>query len=184
MFSVPACSRLFADCPMWLWPVLAWSLLRLGEEIARLDADGTWFEIRLSAWGWAYIHRAPKVPLPTWKDELFRCAMGEPVPDPKPDRPALGIVTDHAQTGWALEEYGGAGDRFGQPGPCAGVSPRTVRRPMAGPHAGRRWQRRPAFGCAGTGLHACCLDARAPPAPSAFPRFREKGPRGRPPETG
>jgi len=184
MFSMPACSRLFADCPMWLWPVLAWSLLGLGEEIARLEADGTWFEIRLSAWGRAYIQRPPKVPLPTWKDELFRCAMGEPVPDPKPDRPALGIVTDHAQTGWALEQYGRAGDRLGQPGLCAAVSSRIARRLMAGPHDRCHGQRSPVVGGAGTGLHACCLDARAPPDPSAFTRFRAKRPRVRPPETG
>lgn len=103
-------SRLFALCPLWLWPVLAVSLVGLGEQIRRLEARGAiGLEIRLSRWGQAYVARTHWAtgPVP-WRDPLYRLAMGDPVPEPRREHPALGILTDEAQAGWALDQFGPA----------------------------------------------------------------------------
>jgi len=103
-------ARLFAQCPLWLWPVLALSLCALALEMRRLEARGCLgVEIRLTAWGVARISKAwwPDAP-PDWRDALYRAAMGEPVPDPAPDRRALGIITDETQVDWILGLVGRA----------------------------------------------------------------------------
>lgn len=95
--------RLFALCPMWLWPVLAISLVALGERLRRLRARGAaGWEIRLTGWGRAVIARVywPGEP-PHWKDALYRGAMGEPVAPPPWQPPALGLWSDDASADWA-----------------------------------------------------------------------------------
>ncbi|MEL6386875.1 MAG: hypothetical protein AAFR00_05955 [Pseudomonadota bacterium] len=94
--------RLYALCPLWLWPVLAISLVALRESVRLLEALGcTGVEIRLTPWGRAYVARAhwPDEP-PGWKDTLYRTAMGEPVAAPEGCPPALGVWSDDTSADW------------------------------------------------------------------------------------
>lgn len=171
MLRDPAFSRLFAECPVWLWPILAWSLLGIAEEVARLEAEGdTWFELRLTDWGWAYIVRARTRPLPTWKDELFRRAMGDPVPELKPEPPKFGLFTAEAQADWALEQFC---DRRNRPGLFPGYGRLSAwfrrsrwQRSMAGPRPARSQS----FRQAGSDLAPPrCSGVRAPPERPSLP---------------
>ncbi|MEM7767693.1 MAG: hypothetical protein AAF253_09425 [Pseudomonadota bacterium] len=103
MLSEPLLRRLFAVCPLWLWPVLAFSLVALRERVQRLEAQGaTGITIRLSRWGQAYVAHAhlPGDP-PDWKDTLYRQAMGDPVRASEWRPTPLGICSDDASADWA-----------------------------------------------------------------------------------
>ncbi|MEM7767490.1 MAG: hypothetical protein AAF253_08380 [Pseudomonadota bacterium] len=90
--------------------MLVYSLIGLREHAQRLEARGaTHWEVRLTGWGQAYIAKVywPDAPA-DWRDTLYRTVLGEPVPDPQPEpqRPTLGIVTNDGQTQWALANLG------------------------------------------------------------------------------
>jgi len=108
MVSEASLLRLFARCPVWLWPVLALSLVSLHEQVRLLaELGATGVDLRLTPWGRAYVANAwwPDGPIP-WKDQVYRSAMGEPVAAPAWSPEPLGILTDETQVAWVLSRVG------------------------------------------------------------------------------
>ncbi|MEO0753818.1 MAG: hypothetical protein AAFY85_03360, partial [Pseudomonadota bacterium] len=59
MVSEASLLRLFARCPVWLWPVLALSLVSLREQVRLLaELGATGVDLRLTPWGRAHVANA------------------------------------------------------------------------------------------------------------------------------
>ncbi|MEL6387829.1 MAG: hypothetical protein AAFR00_10800 [Pseudomonadota bacterium] len=130
MVSEASLLRLFARCPVWLWPVLALSLVSLREQVRLLaELGATGVDLHVTPWGRAHVANAWWLdgPIP-WKDLVYRTAMGEPVAAPAWSPEPLGILTDETQVAWVLSRVG----RDDIPPPAAGNDTTARRHTTAG----------------------------------------------------